>query len=463
MSGLQISEHKLQDVLDNKDYRWDSDFYTTKIFYNKSLKYRPIGEIITKCQYGISRGMNDEKGVPIYRMNEIHNMLCDNHVDKLIEMTVNEIENYRLKDGDILFNRTNSYQFVGRTGIYYKKGMANKVFASYLVRFNTDNTIILPEYLTAFLNTQYGQLDIKRRSRPSINQTNVNPEEVKEILIPILSMEIQRKIARNIKEADDLIFKSEKLYKMTETLLLREIRLDDFKSIKGNVSIKNISESFLESGRLDAEYYEPRYDYIEEVIMKYPRGYDYIRNKFKANKTKIDKFKTYKYIEIGDIDIGNGSYEYKELDYEDLPTNAKIKTNMGDVLVSTVRPNRGAISIISDKMNNLVCSGAFTVLQEMSDYNKETLFILFRSEPYRELLLKYNSGTSYPVIKDEDVMNIPIPLIDSDLHDSIKKMIDESNAFRKESKLLIQKTKKAVEIAIKYGEKKALEFLKHED
>ena len=231
-------------------------------------------------------------------------------------------------------------------------------------------------------------------------------------------MEIQGKIAQNIKDADDLIFKSEKLYNMTEKLLLQEIGFGDFKLVEDNISIKNISESFLESGRLDAEYYEPKYDYIEEVIVKYPRGYDYIGNKFKTNKTKIDKFNTYKYIEIGDIDVGNGSYEYKELDYEDLPANAKIKTNMGDVLVSTVRPNRGAISIISDRFDNLVCSGAFAVLQEMSDYNKETLFILLRSKPYRELLLKYNSGTSYPVIKDEDIMSIPIPLIDKNKQDS---------------------------------------------
>ena len=102
---VEVSENNLQDVLNNKDYRWDSDFYTTKIFYNKKLNYKPIGEVITKSQYGISRSMNDEKGVPIYRMNEIHNMLCNNHVDKLVEMTANEIENYKLEDRDVLFNR----------------------------------------------------------------------------------------------------------------------------------------------------------------------------------------------------------------------------------------------------------------------------------------------------------------------------------------------------------------------
>ena len=82
---------------------------------------------------------------------------------------------------------------------YTTKGTQDKVFASYLVRFNTDKNTILPEYLTVFLNTKYGLLDIRRRSRPSINQTNVNPEEVKEILIPILSMELQERVARYIK------------------------------------------------------------------------------------------------------------------------------------------------------------------------------------------------------------------------------------------------------------------------
>ena len=136
--------------------------------------------------------MNEEnKGYPIYRMNEIHNMLCDLDVDKCADIEEKVFQTFKLNDKDVLFNRTNSYDFVGRTAIYYDNDGVSRTFASYLVKLVPNSIIILPEYLTAYLNTKQGIQDIKRHARQSINQTNVNPEEVKEMEIPILSMSFQ--------------------------------------------------------------------------------------------------------------------------------------------------------------------------------------------------------------------------------------------------------------------------------
>lgn len=84
---------------------------------------------------------------------------------------------------------------------------------------------------------------------------------------------------------------------------------------------------------------------------------------------------------------------------EELPDNAKIMTQKGDLLVSTVRPNRGAVAILGN--GDLLVSGAFTVLREDGDYPKEVLQVLLRTSMYRDWLLRFNVGTSYPVIKDE--------------------------------------------------------------
>ena len=129
-----------------------------------------------------------------------------------------------LKDGDVLFNRTNSFEWVGRTGIYYKNELDDRdyVFASYLVRFNTNDNIILPEYLNIFLNCKYGVLDIKRRARQSINQTNVNPEEVKEMQIPILSMKLQNRLKEFLISTSNKEKKSKSLYYSAEKLLDRD-------------------------------------------------------------------------------------------------------------------------------------------------------------------------------------------------------------------------------------------------
>jgi hypothetical protein len=214
LEGLEVSEISLSEAIGNKDCRIDSDFWTKAPKKNPRLTYKKIGDVLLSSQYGISIAMNeDSKGYPIYRMNEIHNMLCDLDVDKCADISVSEFEKFELRDKDVLFNRTNSFEWVGRTGIYYQNDKIERTFASYLVKFNPDKNIVLPEYLAAFLNTRQGVWDVKRRARQSINQTNVNPEEVKEIEIPILDMELQKKIRNNFEEANRKRINAQSLYR----------------------------------------------------------------------------------------------------------------------------------------------------------------------------------------------------------------------------------------------------------
>ena len=129
MDGLECNEVSLAATKENKDFRIDSAFYTGIIKKNPVLSYGKIGNYLIKSQYGISQDMNlDGKGYPIYRMNEIHDMLCDLYTEKYVDIDVATMHKYLLNDGDVLFNRTNSYDFVGRTGIYYYTGTP-QVFA----------------------------------------------------------------------------------------------------------------------------------------------------------------------------------------------------------------------------------------------------------------------------------------------------------------------------------------------
>ena len=141
-----------------------------------------------------------------------------------------------------------------------------------------------------------------------------------------------------------------------------------------------------------------------------------------------------------------------------MPDNAKIITQKSDVLVSTVRPNRGAVAILED--DGLLVSGAFTVLRERGKYKKEVLQVLLRLPLYRDWLLRYNVGTSYPVIKDDDVLNMPIPLFEDAVQKEIAAKVQESFALRRQSKQLLEYAKQAVEMAIEQGEDAALEWLK---
>lgn len=326
LEGLEIREYRLSDCINNKDYRIDTDYYIRIPQKNTSLQYKKIGDCLLYSQYGISVEMNEEdKGYPIYRMNEIHNMLCDLDVNKCANIDEDTFETFKLNDKDVLFNRTNSYDFVGRTGIYYDNDGVNRTFASYLVKFVPNSNVILPEYLTTYLNTTQGIEDIKRHARQSINQTNVNPEEVKEMEIPVLSMKIQVIIQRCLVKANALRILSDSTYKKTEDIVSNLLGCNAFDIDYGNKSIISFKNSFGDSGRFDAEYYQLQYNDYTKIITNYQNNAESIERicDIQDNNYTPDSKIRYKYIELSDIG-NNGNIECCTESYGcELPTRAR--------------------------------------------------------------------------------------------------------------------------------------------
>lgn len=111
---------------------------------------------------------------------------------KYVDLTEEEFCNYQLKSGDVLFNRTNSYELVGRTGVYNFIG--DHVFASYLIRLNTDTDQLSPDYLSAFLNAPIGRRQVMSYATRGVSQTNVNASNLKRVLVPLPPINYQRRV-----------------------------------------------------------------------------------------------------------------------------------------------------------------------------------------------------------------------------------------------------------------------------
>lgn len=218
------------------------------------------------------------------------------------------------------------------------------------------------------------------------------------------------------------------------------------------------SKQLLANERWDAEFFQSKYDDFERYIKAYSNGYTTPRAEFEHVKTKCShELMEYNYLEIGDIDVGNGSSTSHVVAEEELPANAKIMAKAGDIVVSTVRPYRGAVSVLRE--NELLVSGAFTVLRQKGTYPPQTLQALFRTDLYKEWLLKYNVGTSYPVIKDDDVLDIPIPLFDDEDNQRIVENVEKASALFEESKAILCSVKCAVEQAVEDNEAGAKKIL----
>lgn len=319
------------------------------------------------------------------------------------------------------------------------------------------STGINPFYLLCYLNSKYGKSLLLRKERGAI-QKGLNLYDLKTLDTPMFSDLFSECIEMCVNRSFDCIRQAKCNYrdatKQIEEIVGQEQELPEI-----NCSTKTISESFSSTGRLDAEFYQEKYRAYETGILSAAQGYTYIKKEFLQIKEKCSReLDAYNYVEIGDIDVGAGTATFNAVNTSELPDNAKIMTKQGDLLVSTVRPNRGAVAILEDE--GLLVSGAFTVLRENGNYPKEILQVLLRTSIYRDWLLRFNVGTSYPVIKDEDVLNMPIPLFEETVKQSIVSKVKEAASLRFQSEQLLEYAKQAVEMAIEQREDVALAWLK---
>ena len=319
------------------------------------------------------------------------------------------------------------------------------------------STGINPFYLLCYLNSKYGKSLLLRKERGAI-QKGLNLDDLKTLDTPMFSDLFSECIEMCVNKSFDCIRQAKCNYrdatKQIEEIVGQEQELPEI-----NCSTKTISESFSSTGRLDAEFYQEKYRAYETGILSAAQGYTYIKKEFLQIKEKCSReLDAYNYVEIGDIDVGAGTATFNAVNTNELPDNAKIMTKQGDLLVSTVRPNRGAVAILEDE--GLLVSGAFTVLRENGNYPKEILQVLLRTSMYRDWLLRFNVGTSYPVIKDEDVLNMPIPLFEETVKQSIVSKVKEAASLRSQSEQLLEYANQAVEIAIEQREDVALAWLR---
>ncbi|MDR3131039.1 MAG: restriction endonuclease subunit S [Treponema sp.] len=164
-----------------------------------------LGDVCKNVQYGLSVPLSlDGKGYKTFRMNEISDGKCvDNGKMKYANITDKEFKRYQLIDKDILFNRSNSFEHVGRTGIFTLSG--KYCFASYLIRLSINQDLANPVFVNAFMNSDNFQQGIKSFASRAIGQSNINAKNLMAYTIPLPPLAIQREIAASIEAERKII------------------------------------------------------------------------------------------------------------------------------------------------------------------------------------------------------------------------------------------------------------------
>jgi type I restriction enzyme, S subunit len=138
---------------------------------------KPLLHFVPSAEYGISTSLGDA-GEPVLRMNNIAEGRMDVSDLKYTDAPVPG--RLWLKDGDVLFNRTNSWEHVGRTGIW-RNECERATFASYLVRLNPNLNRLMPELLNIWLNWPPIQIAMRRFATPGVQQVNINPTNLRQL------------------------------------------------------------------------------------------------------------------------------------------------------------------------------------------------------------------------------------------------------------------------------------------
>lgn len=166
---------------------------------NREWPVVELGSVVQGTQYGLSINAGSDGQYPMLRMMNIEDGLCVENDIKYVNLNDKDFEAYRLVHGDVLFNRTNSYELVGRTGVYELNG--DHVFASYLVRIKTNTNKLEPKFLTLYLNSDFGRRQVLAYATKAVSQANVNASNLLRVRLPLPPLDVQQQLLNEIAKA----------------------------------------------------------------------------------------------------------------------------------------------------------------------------------------------------------------------------------------------------------------------
>ena len=156
-----------------------------------------LANVSKTIRYGSSAKSAKSGEIPVLRMGNIQDMFLD-WTDLVYTSDAGEIEKYRLEKGDVLFNRTNSAELVGKTALY--RGERPAVFAGYIIQIKCDESI-LPEYLNYCLNSPQGREYCWSVKSDSVSQSNINAKKLAAFSFLLPSLREQKEIVSKIDRA----------------------------------------------------------------------------------------------------------------------------------------------------------------------------------------------------------------------------------------------------------------------
>ncbi len=311
-------------------------------------------------------------------------------------------------------------------------------------------------YLYLFLAGKYGQDYLNREARGSVQQ-HVFLSQIENMDTPLFTAYFESICEKMVCDSQSFYEKSVNLYKYAEELLLNGLSLSNFQPDEQGINVKSLKDSFLTSGRLDAEYYQPKFDAMVQTVKQFEH------NKL-ANLVSIKK----------SIEPGSAAYQETGIPFYRVSNLTKFCLTKPDIHIDkheyrdVIRPKKDTILLTKDGTVGMaykveedidgITSGAVLHLniKDKDIVLPDYLTLVLNSVVVQLQAERDAGGSIIQHWKPSEIEEVVIPLLDIEIQQKIAQLVQQSFQLKTESEKLLEDAKNLVEYAIENSEEKAL-------
>ena len=397
-------------------------------------------------------------------------ILHDRNIVHIPESCFNALKRSHIFKDDILITIVGAN--TGLVGLVYEP--PEKLAANCKLGIaRVEKSKITPGYLYAFLIGRYGQHQVLRSIRGG-GQTGLILPDICQLRITRLSNEFESRINDLSFYGHSKAMESKRVYVNAQNVLLSELGLTDWRPKHQLTFVKNYSDTE-QAERIDAEYFQPKYEEIINAIKGYSGGWDTLgklcelvghpSNPPYADVEDTDKTFIVTQKHLGDFSLNDEFWNVAEALYttqDFIDKNGQYILKAGDVLLYSVGAYIGKANIYKESTRATI--GSFlTLLRTKKDkLNPYYLMTFLNTDVGVAISKQHQRGMAQQYLYPYDIRTFPIPLFPEEIEAKIEEKVIESFNLRKQSKNVLECTKRAVEMAIEQDEKTAIDWLENE-
>lgn len=460
---IEAIEIKLSEVkTDNQFFRVDGEFFQKDFIdvnrFLSSKKYDYVKNLISLLTDGKHGGVDfTNEGVLFLRNTNVKAGVIDLNDKRYISHEESaETLRAELTEGDILLTTIGS--IIGES-VVIPKGFPKATINQNLVKLVPKNKIY-SEYLSTFFNSKYGVNQIYRFAAGNI-WLLLNYPNLREVKVPLQSDAFYLEVKRIINKRYELLNNADDKYNSAQEKLLFSFNLLDWSPSQEGKSIKSFSKSFAISGRLDAEYYQPKFDELIEVIEKVKhKPLVSIASFKKSIEPGSDAYQTEGIPFIRVSDISKFGLSEPEIHLEgEIYNDETLKPKKDTILLS----KDGSVGIaykVEQDLDVITSSALLHLTITDKEVLPDYLTLVLNSKLTQMQAERDAGGSIIQHWRPDEIKQVLIPILPMDTQKELVKQIQQSFKLRQESSKLIDIAKQAVEIAIEQDEQTAMKFIK---